>query len=58
MFKVGMGETPEIPDSISEELQYFARRCLVHDPNERAKTMELLSHTFLAVSHDMFNNYN
>ncbi|XP_046668150.1 mitogen-activated protein kinase kinase kinase 4 isoform X3 [Homalodisca vitripennis] len=52
MFKVGMGETPEIPDSLSEEGQHFAAKCLVHDPKQRATITELLVHTFLAVEGD------
>ncbi|XP_075215623.1 mitogen-activated protein kinase kinase kinase 4 isoform X2 [Lycorma delicatula] len=49
MFKVGMGETPEIPSSLSEEGAHFASLCLKHDAKERASTMTLLQHPFLRV---------
>lgn len=50
MFKVGMGETPEIPSSLSEEGIHFGSLCLRHDAKERATTMQLLQHPFLRVS--------
>jgi hypothetical protein len=50
MFKVGMGETPTIPESLSDEGQAFAELCLRHDPAQRATIFELLQHPFLIVS--------
>ncbi|KAI5740029.1 hypothetical protein M8J77_026399 [Diaphorina citri] len=50
MFKVGMGETPTIPESLSDEGQGFAELCLRHDPAQRATIFELLQHPFLIVS--------
>jgi serine/threonine protein kinase len=50
MFKVGMGETPAVPDSLSEEGRQFLQLCLQHDPRQRAPASELLHHTFVKVS--------
>lgn len=50
MFKVGMGETPEIPESLSQEGQEFVEKCLQHDPKDRASAMELKLHNFCKVS--------
>ncbi|RZF44830.1 hypothetical protein LSTR_LSTR000782 [Laodelphax striatellus] len=52
MFKVGMGETPEIPSTLSDEGAHFASLCLRHDPKERATTMDLIQHSFLQVDGD------
>ncbi|KAJ1520155.1 hypothetical protein ONE63_004371 [Megalurothrips usitatus] len=49
MFKVGMGETPAIPPSLSEEGYDFVDQCLQHDPQQRATAADLLHHTFLKV---------
>lgn len=58
MFKVGMGEIPEIPDNLSEEGKHFASICLVHDPKVRATTNQLLLHTFLRVDEDECVSYS
>lgn len=53
MFKVGMGEIPEIPSTLSEEGVDFLECCLIHDPTERWTAIELLGHTnFCKVSMD------
>ncbi|XP_055550883.1 mitogen-activated protein kinase kinase kinase 4 isoform X1 [Wyeomyia smithii] len=52
MFKVGMGERPEIPDCLSEEGQEFVESCLQHDPKLRRTAAELLQHNFCKVSDD------
>lgn len=53
MFKVGMGESPEIPDKLSDEGQEFLDYCLKHDPKERWLATELLEHPFCKVDfHD------
>lgn len=49
MFKVGMGESPEIPDTLSEEGQDFLQHCLDHDPRGRWLAAELLQHNFCKV---------
>jgi len=50
MFKVGMGETPAVPDSLSEEGHQFLKMCLQHDPRQRSSASVLLHHTFVKVS--------
>lgn len=52
MFKVGMGETPAVPDSLSEEGHQFLNLCLQHDPRQRSSASELLHHTFVKVDED------
>lgn len=49
MFKVGMGESPEIPDCLSEEGHDFVESCLQHDPKVRKSAGELLQHNFCKV---------
>lgn len=49
MFKVGMGETPEIPDSLSEEGQDFIESCIQYNPKNRPTSIQLKHHTFLKV---------
>jgi len=44
MFKVGMGESPEIPSTLSEEGVDFVLCCFDHDPTERWTATELLQH--------------
>ena len=36
MFRVGMGETPAIPERLSKEGQDFLALCFEHDPRARA----------------------
>lgn len=45
MFKVGMGETPDIPTNLSEEGVDFIECCLIHDPKDRWNATELLQHS-------------
>ncbi|XP_058467694.1 mitogen-activated protein kinase kinase kinase 4 [Malaya genurostris] len=52
MFKVGMGETPDIPDCLSEEGKDFVESCLLHDPKQRKSAAELSHHNFCKVSDD------
>lgn len=53
MFKVGMGERPETPDSLIDEGHDFLDKCLVHNPKERATAAELLNHNFVNVGDDL-----
>lgn len=52
MFRVGMGETPEIPDDLCEEGLSFINHCLIHDPRLRWSTGQLLCHAFTKVEDD------
>ncbi|XP_069698248.1 mitogen-activated protein kinase kinase kinase 4 isoform X1 [Periplaneta americana] len=52
MFKVGMGETPTVPDSLSDEGHQFTDHCLQHDPRRRSTASELLHHTFVKVEEE------
>jgi serine/threonine protein kinase len=52
MFKVGMGETPEIPETLSEEGKEFLQQVFVHDPTERAHAEDLLNHQFTKIYED------
>jgi serine/threonine protein kinase len=47
MFKVGMGDTPAVPEELSDEGHAFLELCLQHDPHKRATAQELLEHTFV-----------
>lgn len=49
MFKVGMGETPDIPASLSNEGQQFLEHCLEHDARKRWPASRLLQHNFCKV---------
>lgn len=49
MFKVGMGEKPEIPDTLSQEGHEFLDHCFQHDPKDRWSAQQLLHHNFCKV---------
>ena len=49
MFKVGMGDSPPTPESLSKEGAEFLEMCLEHDPRQRATATDLLAHPFLKV---------
>ncbi|KAF2362966.1 Protein kinase domain [Trinorchestia longiramus] len=55
MFKVGMGQSPACPPSLSKEGQDFLSKCFVHDPQERATASSLLHHPFVKVELDEDN---
>ncbi|XP_032596236.1 mitogen-activated protein kinase kinase kinase 4 isoform X2 [Drosophila grimshawi] len=46
MFKVGMGEKPQAPESLSQEGHDFIDHCLQHDPKNRLSAIELLEQNF------------
>lgn len=50
MFKVGMGEKPEAPETLSQEGHDFIDQCLQHDPKDRMTALELMQHNFCKVS--------
>ncbi len=49
MFKVGMGESPPIPERLSREGKHFLGLCFEHDPRGRATAEDLLNQPFLKV---------
>ena len=49
MYKVGMGQSPDLPGELSEEGKNFLACCFVHSPEERATAQDLLSHNFTKV---------
>ncbi|XP_053945911.1 mitogen-activated protein kinase kinase kinase 4 isoform X2 [Anastrepha ludens] len=51
MFKVGMGEKPEAPESLSQEGHDFIDKCLQHDPKDRLNAVELLEQNFCKYGH-------
>lgn len=50
MFKVGMGESPEIPESLSQEGKDFLSHCFQHDPKDRWTGLQLWHDHFCKVS--------
>ena len=50
MFKVGMGNLPKIPDSLSPEGLDFLDHCLQCSPEDRWTASQLKGHLFVAVS--------
>ncbi|ALC45477.1 Mekk1 [Drosophila busckii] len=52
MFKVGMGEKPQPPESLSQEGHEFIDYCLQHDPKKRLSAMELLEQNFCKSGRD------
>ncbi|XP_016936604.4 mitogen-activated protein kinase kinase kinase 4 isoform X1 [Drosophila suzukii] len=52
MFKVGMGEKPQAPESLSQEGHDFIDHCLQHDPKRRLTAVELLEHNFCKYGRD------
>ena len=44
-----MGQSPEVPEHLSEEGKNFLGSCFVHNPEERASAQDLLSHNFTKV---------
>ncbi|KAM7360361.1 mitogen-activated protein kinase kinase kinase 4 isoform 2-T3 [Cochliomyia hominivorax] len=52
MFKVGMGEKPEAPETLSQEGHEFIDHCLQHDPKDRLTALELLQHHFCKYGRD------
>ncbi|XP_075149003.1 mitogen-activated protein kinase kinase kinase 4 isoform X2 [Haematobia irritans] len=52
MFKVGMGEKPEAPETLSQEGHDFIEQCLQHDPKDRMTALELMQHNFCKYGRD------
>ena len=49
MFKLGMGETPAIPENLLEEGKDFLNHCLEQEPENRWTASQLLDHPFAKV---------
>ncbi|CAL2235288.1 unnamed protein product [Prunus armeniaca] len=47
LFKIGKGEPPPVPDSLSKDAQDFIHRCLQANPANRPTAAQLLNHPFL-----------
>ena len=47
LFKIGMGEPPEVPESLSNDAQDFIQKCLRVDPINRLTAEQLLDHPFV-----------
>ncbi|XP_021760494.1 mitogen-activated protein kinase kinase kinase 1-like [Chenopodium quinoa] len=47
LFKIGNGEAPPIPDTLSKDARDFIQQCLRVNPNNRPTAAELLEHPFL-----------
>ncbi|OIV97920.1 hypothetical protein TanjilG_12677 [Lupinus angustifolius] len=47
LFRIGKGERPPIPDSLSRDAQDFITQCLQVNPDERPSAAQLLNHPFV-----------
>ncbi|KAI3424667.1 Separase, partial [Psidium guajava] len=47
LFRIGRGEPPPVPDSLSREAQDLILRCLQVNPNDRPSAGQLLDHPFV-----------
>jgi len=50
MFKVGMGNLPKIPETLSSEGQAFLGHCLQFNPDDRWTASQLKGDLFVSVS--------
>ncbi|KAI3805120.1 hypothetical protein L1987_27191 [Smallanthus sonchifolius] len=47
LFRIGNGELPSIPKTLSEEARDFILKCLQVNPNDRPTAAQLLNHPFM-----------
>ncbi|GKU87702.1 hypothetical protein SLEP1_g2061 [Rubroshorea leprosula] len=47
LFRIGKGEPPPVPDSLSKDARDFILRCLQVNPNNRPTAVQLLHHPFV-----------
>ncbi|CAH9125627.1 unnamed protein product [Cuscuta epithymum] len=50
LFRIGKGERPRIPDSLSRDAQDFIVKCLQVNPTDRPTAGELLEHPFVRMA--------
>ncbi|KVH93462.1 Protein kinase, ATP binding site-containing protein [Cynara cardunculus var. scolymus] len=51
LFRIGRGEAPPVPDTLSVESQDFIRKCLQVNQNDRPTAAQLLMHPFVKREH-------
>lgn len=47
LFRIGRGELPPIPDTLSRDAQDFILKCLQVNPDHRPTAAQLLEHPFI-----------
>ncbi|XP_020234894.1 mitogen-activated protein kinase kinase kinase 1 [Cajanus cajan] len=47
LFRIGRGEPPPVPDSLSKDARDFILQCLKVNPDDRPSAAQLLNHTFV-----------
>jgi mitogen-activated protein kinase kinase kinase 1 len=47
IFRIGKGEPPPIPDTLSRDAKDFILQCLQVNPDDRPTAAQLLNHPFL-----------
>ncbi|CAM8941520.1 unnamed protein product [Rhodiola kirilowii] len=48
LFRIGKGELPQVPDTLSKDARDFIFTCLRPDPDKRPSAAQLLEHPFVA----------
>jgi mitogen-activated protein kinase kinase kinase 1 len=47
LFRIGKGELPPIPDTLSRDAKDFILQCLQVNPDDRPTAAQLLNHSFV-----------
>lgn len=47
LFRIGRGQPPPVPESLSKDARDFIHRCLQVNPNKRPTAAQLLDHPFV-----------
>lgn len=47
LFKIGKGDPPPVPDTLSQDARDFILQCLQVNPNDRPTAAQLLEHSFV-----------
>lgn len=47
LFRIGRGEPPPVPESLSKDARDFILNCLQVNPNKRPTAVQLLDHPFV-----------